>query len=123
MSLDASAILAAKDCLIQELEIPEWGGSVFIRVMSSADRRGMELLSERKETEHFREEMAVRVLCDKNGELLFSSADVEALGKKNSLVLDRIFDAAQGLNGMTSAAVDGLEKNLEETDSNASGSD
>ena len=38
MALTADQILAADDMGLKEVAVPEWGGSVFIRVMTVGER-------------------------------------------------------------------------------------
>lgn len=42
--------------------------------------------------------VAALTVCNEDGSLIFSLADIEALGRKSSTVLDRIADVAQRLN-------------------------
>jgi len=45
---------------------------------------------------------------------LFTDADVKALGMKSAVALQRVFDVAQRLSGITSDDVDELAKELDE---------
>ena len=48
---------------------------------------------------------------DARGERLFDESQVDELGGKSGQVLDRVFDKAQRLNGITKADVDELAGN------------
>ena len=113
--LDKNAILSAQDLPYLDLPIPEWKGSVRLRGMSAADREALEQEVTDKNgkviTKHIRVKLLVRSIVDGDNNLMFTEGDIETLNKKSSLVIDRIFLAAQKLNGMSEAAVDDLAKN------------
>ena len=46
-----------------------------------------------------------------DGALLFTAADVEQLGAKSALALDRVFDVAARLSGFRESDIEELEKN------------
>ena len=50
-------------------------------------------------------------IVDDQGNRIFSNAEIDALGKKSSIALDRVFDVAQELNGIGSDTIKDLEKN------------
>jgi hypothetical protein len=39
--LDRKSILDRNDSKIEEVPVPEWGGSVYVRVLSGAERAGL----------------------------------------------------------------------------------
>ena len=91
MALSKKAILEAKDIKTKEVEVAEWGGSVCIRVISGADRDVFEQAFSDKKMEAFRTRFLVLTLCDTDGERLFTNDEVEALNKKSSAVINRLF--------------------------------
>ncbi len=121
--LTKDQILAAKDAVPVAVEVPEWGGTVYVRPMSAGerDRWEGELLDrseKRKEsisaaTENLRAAFLAKCLCDENGEMLFGQDDdaLNALAAKNYKAMDRAFDVAQRINGMSDADIGELEKN------------
>jgi hypothetical protein len=109
MSLSRDQILAADDIRIVEVEVPEWGGTVCVRTFSAADRALFELGT--NDVRDVRERLAAATICDEAGNLLFSAADVEALGKKSGAALDRVFAKARKLNRLTNRDMEELEKN------------
>lgn len=116
MSLTREQILGAQDANAQEVEVPEWGGSVSIRVMSGTERDSWEAdvmkASEAKSFENMRAKLLARVICDDKGDRLFPSADdVVALGNKSGVALQRLFEAATKLNAISKEAQDELGKN------------
>ena len=106
--LSKSAILAAIDLPSVTVEVPEWGGSVAVKALSGAERDAFEAtLSTGEGTDrkanltNLRAKLCVCALVDEAGAPLFSASDIEALGKKSAAALQRCFEAAQKLSGMT----------------------
>jgi hypothetical protein len=113
-TLNRDAILSADEsCLLECIEVPEWGGDVYIRVMSGAERDALEaeMTGEKKNLANFRARFAVKVLADETGKRLFSDKDAEALGRKSGLALDRVLKDGLKINGFDKAEIDTLEKN------------
>lgn len=108
MALNKSAILAAGDYKLDKVAVPEWGGDVFIKTISGLDRDRFEDGYSEQKMKNFRSRFLVLTLCDEKGERLFTDAEVEELGKKSSLVINRLFDKAWALNAFTSEAVEEL---------------
>ena len=119
--LTKEQILAAQDAEPVAVEVPEWGGTVYVRPMSagSRDRWEGDLLDraeKRKQSitaavENLRAVFLSKCLCDQDGGLLFGSDDIEALAAKSYRAVDRAYDKAQTINGLTEADVQELEKN------------
>jgi hypothetical protein len=113
MALTADQILAADDFGLLKVKVKEWGGEVFVRVMSVGERDAYERLwIGKRETgvENFRTEYLARVLCDDKGGLLFTREQVADLANKSGAVMGRLFDAALKHNNMTEADVEELGK-------------
>ena len=66
---------------------------------------------DRRLRESIRARLLSLTIIGKDGERLFNEADVDALGKKSSKVLDRLLDAAQRLSGIGADDIEVLEKN------------
>lgn len=119
MILKRDDILNVADLPIEEIPVPEWGGSVLVRGMTGAERDAFEasivqLKGGNKSSvdmRNIRAKLVAMSLVDESGERLFSQADVELLGKKSAAALQRIFEAAQKLSGLTTADVEELAKN------------
>lgn len=128
MPLTKEQILAADDLPREEVQVPEWGGSVYVRVMSGAERDAYEQSYLEKKGDSYevnrrnlRAKLAVQTVVNENGERLFSDADVDALGAKNGGALDRIFEVASRLNRISKKDEDDLLKNSEPAPKNSSG--
>jgi len=114
MALSKEQILAADDMGLKEVEVPEWGGSVFLRVMTVGERDSYEndwMINKSKGVENFRSKFLQRVLCDEKGELLFTASEIDLLAKKSARVITRIWDAAMKHNALTDDDVEELAKN------------
>lgn len=112
-------IFQTNDLPTETVAVPEWGGegaAVHVRTMSGTDRDAFEqeIIEARKEGAelvNIRARLAVKTVCDASGNRLFIDDDAEALGKKSGMVLNRIFDVAQRLNGIGPKDVEELEGN------------
>lgn len=112
--LSKDNILSASDLPNEEVPVPEWGGSVFVRTMSGIERDAFEqsiVDSKKRGLVNVRARLAVQVVCDSAGSRIFTDADADALGRKSGKALDRIFDVAQRLSGIGAKDVESLEKN------------
>jgi hypothetical protein len=103
MTLTREQIDAADDAKI--IMVEAFGGEVCIRLMSVGERDSYELkLVENggQAIPDFRSELLSRTLCDEKGELLFpGEAGVEALKKRSSDQMHRLWQAAMKHNALT----------------------
>lgn len=114
MPLTKDEILAANDMGLLEVDVPEWGGTVFVRVMTVGERDSYEnewMINKNKGVENFRSKFLQRVLCDEKGELLFTAAEVDKLAKKSARVITRVWESAMKHNALTDGDVEELAKN------------
>lgn len=100
--LTRDAILAAPDRPLEAVEVPEWGGTVYVRTMGADERDAFEerLGDQAKGLRGMRALLAVLTLCDAEGARLFTEDDLPALSAKSAAVLDRIAETAMRLNGI-----------------------
>jgi len=114
MSLTKDQILRADDLPREQVDVPEWGGSVFVRTMTGAERDAFEQSiadDSGRNLANLRARLAVLAVVDADGERLFADSDALSLGNKSAAALSRIFNVAQRLNALTNADVEELEKN------------
>lgn len=114
MILTKEQILAADDRRTITVEVPEWGGSVNIAVMTGTDRESFErewTNIEAKLLPQYKLKMLRRCLVDGSGAQQFTDADLDALGNKNACVIDRLFTECMKLNGFQKDAVEEAVKN------------
>lgn len=114
MALTKEQILAADDMGLLEVPVPEWGGSVYVRVMSVGERDSYEndwIVNKNKGVENFRSKFLQRVLCDETGKLLFETGELDKLAGKSAKVMSRLWQKAMEHNAITDADVEELAKN------------
>ena len=109
MALSKKAILAAKDTKLKgPVAVPEWGGDVYFRTISGLERDQFEDAYSEQKMKAFRARFLVLTLSDESGDRLFADNEIEALGQKSSVVINRLFDEAWQHNAFTQEAVDAL---------------
>lgn len=125
--LSRDAILAADDREYEVVPCPEWGGEVRLRSLTGSERDAYEqsLVQTRGKSREMnlrnaRAKLVALCAVDENGNRLFTDADVNALGKKNAKPLDRLFDAARRLAGLSEDDVDRLTEDFDDAQSDAS---
>jgi hypothetical protein len=113
--LSRDDILRARDLPIEEVNIPEWGGSVRVRALTAGERDSFEMeMKDGRDGDqrpNIRGTLAVRTLVDEDGKRLFQDHDAATLAALHSKPLDRIFTVAARLSGITPDDVEVLEKN------------
>lgn len=114
--LTREEILNADDIVISDpIPVPEWSGTVRVRTLENTQRekyvesiRKVVGQGKKQSVEIVLAEsgakLAAQTICDKDGKLLFTEADVKALGKKSARALQRVIDAAAKLNGLDDSA-------------------
>lgn len=127
-SLTREQILAAIDQKIEAVEVPEWGGTVYVRNLTGKARDAFEssrykMVNGKPEIIHqnTRAALLAASLCNAEGLLIFTQQDIEALGEKNGAVLDRLFDVAQRLAGMRAKDQEERAKNSDSAQNANSG--
>lgn len=121
--LTKDQILQADDRYTEEVEVPEWGGSVRIKTLSGTERDQFEesILSEdRRNFKGIRAKLVALSVIDENGDRLFTFEEAKLLGDKSARALDRVFAAAQKLSGFTQKDMEELTENLPEGQSDDS---
>ncbi len=109
--LSADDIIAAQDIVIERVEVPEWGGHIYVRAMTAAAReRYIESVRktegkgrnavEKIQLEDSSAKLVQNTACNKLGSLLFTSAHIKKLAAKSSKAMQRVVDAASRLNGL-----------------------
>ena len=131
--LNFDDIVASQDKEYQDVDVPEWGGTVRIATMSGEDRDRWELSmmqaddsSERGFKLNFDAYSRVRLvamcLVDDNFNRIFVTKEqIEKLSQKSGKVMDLLYDVAQRVNGITDEDIDDLEKNSKSAQNGDSG--
>lgn len=117
--LTKDQILEASDLKNESVDVPEWGGSVLVRTMTGADRDAFESSMISVDAEgnrkpnmtNMRAKLVALTVVDEAGNLLFDISDVDRLALKSAAALERVFTAAQRINGLGTQAEAAAEKN------------
>lgn len=107
--LSREEILSARDLAPKEVEVPEWGGAVHVRLLTLGER--LEAIEAIRGDGDVTLKLLALALCDDAGARLFADGDLEALKGKNGDVLQRLALEALRHNRMARADADELEKN------------
>jgi hypothetical protein len=126
MALSRDGILGAVDVQTEKVHVPEWGDDVIVRGLTgdeldnfqgsvrqfrpTFDGKGMEAVLVQ---EGMRAKLLVKCLIDEAGERLFTDQDAPALGAKNGAVIDRLYDIASRLSGLSEDEKKEMEGNSE----------
>jgi hypothetical protein len=118
MALSRDQILEADDSTAQEVDVPEWGGTVRVASMTGAARDAWENALVKREggkitpnLDDVRARLVAATVVDDAGTLLFSAADVRRLSLKSAKALDRVCKVAQRLNGLTAEDLEDAKGN------------
>lgn len=118
--LNRDDILGAQDLPTEDVHVPEWGGWVRVRGLTGAERDAFEaeIIQTRGRETHvnlrnIRAKLVARTIVDEEGKRIFGDADIHALGEKSARALQRVFEVAQRLSGLTDQDVEELAKNSE----------
>jgi len=126
--LSKEQILGADDRKTVELEVPEWNGIVYLRMMSGRERDALEDSMQpgkngKQNFKGFRSRFAALVLADETGKRLFTDAEAIQLGEKSAAALDRILDRGLEINGMSKDQVEEMAGNSKGDQNEDSGFD
>ncbi len=104
----ADRIKAAQDLPREKVPCPEWDTDLWVRTPAGGEREaweGSNVVASGKNTSivhvQMRARLLVKVIEDESGKAVFSDDDVAWLTTKSALVLDRLFDVATRLAGIT----------------------
>jgi hypothetical protein len=117
-TLDANAILKHKEVELRTVEIPEWGGTVYLRPLTSRQAEYIgDCLTMPEERENARRNGGVRAiaatwsLCDADGKRLFADEQSRQVAALPAGPLMRIWREVVALSRMSEAAVAEQEGN------------
>jgi len=113
--LNKMAILDAPDLKRETVAVPEWGdgAEVIVQEMTALDRdklRQEQLAVADGNPLNLAARVLVRCLIAPDGSRLFVDEEAEALGRKSTAVLDRLFDVARRLNTIYGEAGEEIKK-------------
>lgn len=113
--LNRDSILNADDIKTMEFEVKEWGGTIVLKMMNGKERDAFEaslVKNGKANIDNVRAKLVQATVIDpETKELMFSVADIEALGRKSASALTKVFAASQKLSRITESDVEELTKN------------
>jgi hypothetical protein len=130
MALTRDEILKTNDIQVNEIEVPEWGGSVFIKQLTRAQQDSylkmqMGKTRMKQDTRAKNQEiigaelyghdayLCSRGICDENGKAIFKDSDIQSLKKKNGAVIGRIAKEIIAFSDMAGDDIDKVDAELE----------
>lgn len=119
MILTKDQILAANDCVTEEVDVSKWWkGSVLLKSLSGHERDNFEQKcidrrkgKDRMDLRGLKVSLLALVIVDKEGRPLFSEKDIVALNNKSAAAINLLFEKAQEMNGLREEDLDTLEGN------------
>jgi hypothetical protein len=117
--LTRDAILAAATLRTEEVDVAEWGGVVLVRELRGRERdeweaslavqRGRAMVPD---VANMRAKLVARCIVNGDLEPVFSQQDVAALGELSAAALDRVFEVASRLSGLSEADLEEMTGNF-----------
>jgi len=119
-------ILSIDDVVKFAVEVPEWGGTIYIKVLSGAEKESFETFTQRRlsgmgtdgkqdlskvDIRQVRVTLLQMAIVDSTGNRLFTTDDLGKLNQKNGTVIERLVAIAQKHNGMTKESAEEIAKN------------
>ena len=115
--LTRDAILAISDLKYEDVDIPEWGGSVRVRELTAMERNklGADFAKGGAQAipPDFYPKIAATVIVNQNGKSVFTEGDTTRLGEKSFAAIQRVVDTALRISGMTQEGVEEAGKGSE----------
>ena len=114
--LDRAAILASLGTLkTEDVAVPEWGGTVRVREMTGTQRDayGRTLIGADGKADYSNStaKLVASSVVGEDGQPLFTTDDIAALGQAGASALGRVYEAAIRVNGMGADAVEAAQGN------------
>ena len=128
--LTRDTILGVDDRKVEEVSVPEWGGSVRVRGMTGVEREQFEDLHNEEVpagsraarragqtvTKFARKNVRARLVAwcaiDEKEQRIFSDADLDLISGKNAAAMERIVKVAMKLSGMDEDDLDDLAEEM-----------
>ena len=96
------------------VDVPEWGGEVFMRIMSVGERDEYEnewIRSKDRGMPNFRSKFLAKVLCDEAGARIFTDKELDELAKLPAVVMNRLWQQAMEYNALQESHTEGMAGN------------
>jgi hypothetical protein len=115
--LSREDILNADDLPYEDVDVPEWGGTVRVRGLTASERdrwEAMTYLDAKGNVvtpQDIRAKLVAFCCIDGAGARLFSEDDIAALAGKSARAMNRVWAVASRLSAVMAADVETLAKN------------
>ncbi len=114
--LNRNDILGAADLKTADVEVPEWGGTVRVRMLTGMERDQLAAsivmsADGKADMTGYRARLVAFTVVDDDGNRVFMDDDVGALCGKSSAALDRVFAASSELNKLGAGSVEDARGN------------
>ena len=113
MILTREQIASAQDLKHEDVSVPEWGGTVRVRVMTGLEREAFSAslmgANGKPDMKNYKLGLVATCMVGEDGKPLFGLDEVQFLGDKSAVALERVFSAAEKLNGVGGAAKAAVE--------------
>lgn len=110
-------ILQADDLPFEDVEVPEWRGTVRVRAMTASERDRWEAMtyldSKGNVTtpQDIRAKLVAFCCVDEEGNRLFTEDDIASLAKKSARAMNRLWAVASRLSAVLGSDIESLAKN------------
>lgn len=125
-----SDVVQADDLVYEDVPVPEWKRMVRLISLTGTQRDAFEDKSmiqkngtQKMNLVNFRARLLSLCMVDQQNKRLFPDVDVPLLGQKNAAVLERLFEKAREMNGMSDKDVEELTEGFGDDPSEDSTSD
>lgn len=125
--LSREAILKADDLVTEDVDVPEWGGTVRVKALTGAERDKLESSvveqkgnKQRMNLTNFRAKLVASSIIDEKGHPLFDEKDIRQLAAKSAGALDRVSTVASRISGMSDEDVEELTEGFDSAPSERS---
>jgi len=99
-------ILSVSDLPCIDIEVPEWGEDVAVRIKKLSLAQFATFLNEKFDGADYFYRLIAYSLVDEEGKRLFTDAEAKKLGEKSTEAMTRIFEQIKALNGLDSTVSD-----------------
>ena len=109
--LNKQQILAVQDKKFQDVDVPEWGGTVRLATLTASQRDRYETMftlarNDPNSAISIRALLVAACVVDDEGNPIFTQEDVAELSEKSASALTKLFTVALDLNVLTKAAAE-----------------
>lgn len=119
MILSKSQIIAADDLPRELVNVVQWGGDVYIKALTAKERDEYEAgfvvqkggAVKSIDLANVRARLVAMTLVDESGVRLFNDMEVFDLGRKSATALNKVYEVAKRLSGISQTDEEEMTKN------------